>query len=117
MDAEIANFSTVVDDLKNPETNRVMCKVRRPMTEEWRKLVPEDIMEYQGKENEIPIEKAQEYEDLVYGMMAELIVQPKHNAEWWKNNTNQDFVYLFQEYLMNLFDKMEKKVNDFLERE
>ena len=115
METEIANFSTVIDELKNPNTEKVMCKVRRPMTEEWRKLIPEDVLKYQGKESEIPIEKAQEYEDLVYTMMAELIVQPKHDMEWWKANTSHEFVYLFQEHLMKVFEKMEKSVNNFLE--
>jgi len=122
METEIRDFSTTIDELKNPKTDKLMCKVRRPTTSEWRRLIPKNITKYQGRESEIPIEEAREYEDLVYELMANLIVQPtdedgnQRTAKWWKENTSYEFVYLFQEHLMKVFDEMEKKVGNFLEQ-
>jgi len=83
-------------------------------------MVPKELMKYRGKERkDIPIDVAEKYEDMIYKVMAELIVQPtdkdgkQHNAEWWKENTGWEFVQVFQNHMLSIFDEMEKNIENF----
>lgn len=113
MEQEISSFSIKIDELISPVTKKVMCKVKRPTTTQWKQLVPPELVKYKEDPKKVPLEVAEKYEELVYDIMAELIVQPKHNAKWWKDNTTYDFVALFQAHLMKTFDKMSEDIEDF----
>lgn len=113
MEQEISSFSIKIDELINPVTKNVMCKVKRPTASQWKQLVPPELAKYKEDPKSIPIELAEKYESLVYDMMAELIVQPQHPAQWWKDNTTYDFVALFQEHIMKVFDKMSENIGNF----
>jgi len=113
MEQEISSFSIKIDELVNPVTNKLMCKVQRPTATQWKQLVPPELIKYKEDPKSIPLEVAEKYEALVYDIMAKLIVQPKHTAKWWKDNTTYDFVALFQSHLMETFDKMSKNLENF----
>ena len=113
MEQEISSFSIKVDELINPVTKKLMCKVKRPTATQWKQLVPPELAKYKKDPKSIPFEVAEKYETLVYDIMAELIVQPKHTAQWWRDNTTYDFVALFQTHMMETFDKMSKSLENF----
>ena len=113
MEQEISSFSIKIDELISPETKKVMCKVRRPTTSQWKQLVPPELTKYKDDPKSVPLKLAEKYETLVYDIMAELIVQPKHTAQWWKDNTTYDFVALFQDHMIKTFDKMSENLGNF----
>lgn len=114
MEHEISDFSTKTDEMKNPTTGKVMAIVKRPTTNQWKQMVPKELMKYTGKDKkEIPIEVAEKYEELIYDVMAELIVEPKHDAKWWKDHTGYEFVQAFQSHMISIFDEMEKNIGNF----
>jgi len=113
MDQEISEFSVKIDDMISPTTDKLMCKVRRPTATQWKQLVPPELAKYKKNPKEIPHKLAEKYEELVYEMMALLIVQPKHDVKWWKDNTTYDFVVLFQTHVMKVFDKMTEELENF----
>jgi len=113
MEQEISSFSIKIDELISPVTNKLMCKVQRPTTSQWKQLVPPELAKYKKDPKSIPLKVAEKYETLVYDIMAELIVQPKHTAKWWKDNTTYDFVVLFQDHMIKTFDKMSENLGNF----
>jgi len=112
LDQKIRDFSSQIDPLKvNGET---LAEVRRPTRTQFAKMVPPELAKYRDHPEEIPIEVAAKYENDMYDLMAELIVNPKHDADWWKGNTGDDWMAAFQAHLMKLRENMDETIKSFL---
>lgn len=114
LEQEIEDFSSKTDKLINPETNRPMAVVKRPSKAQFEVFTPPQLLKYREHPEKIPPEVAIKYESGMYKLMEELIVAPKHTAKWWRENTGDDFMALFQAHLMKLRENMEKTIESFL---
>lgn len=123
METEITNFSKKTDEIKNPETGKVMALVKRPTRAMWKQLVPEELQKYRDvlkspkDVDKIPRDVVEKYEDLVYTAMEQLIIQPKHTAKEWKEiieESGDEFVYLFNQHLNSVVERMQERVGSFL---
>jgi len=114
MDQKIQNFSSKTDPLMiNGEK---FAMVRRPTASQNRRIIPPELAKYRTNPEDIPYEVAMKYEDDVYKLMAELIIEPKHSAEWWRNNTGGEFMAAFQAHLAQVNQKLQETIDSFLQQ-
>jgi len=114
MEQELEAFSTKTDELKNPNNSKLLAIIKRPTTSQFKRFTPISLLKYRDKPEDIPPDVAMKYTDDMYQLMAELVVQPKHTAEWWEDNTGDEFMALFQAHLAKTREKMSKTIEDFL---
>jgi len=116
MEQEIDSFSSKTDELKNPDTGKIMAVIKRPTKAQFEMFTPPNLLKYRENPENIPPEEALEYEKGLYKLMEQLIVMPKRTAEEWKECTGDDFMAAFQAHLMKTREKMQKTVDSFLEQ-
>jgi len=112
LEQNIKKFNSVLDPLIDPISGDVLCWVRRPTQAEWDKMIPEEFLQYKFEE-EVPPEVSRKYANLQFEMMAKLIENPKHDAEWWKANSNLILQQLFQAHLTDVYRKLGLLVENF----
>lgn len=114
LEQKIKDFSKKTDPLViNGET---YAHVQRPTTSQYERIIPPQLAKYRKKPEEIPYEVAKKYEDDMYKLMEELITDPKHNMEWWKQNTGDEFMAAFQAHVFNIRTKLQENIEGFLEQ-
>src|SRR3990170_4498145 len=110
LEANLVNFNKIVDPLVNPvepDPNKaVLCWIRRPTASEFDKMIPIELLEYKNKPDEVPDEIMKKYQDFQFDMMANLIENPKHEAQWWKEHANLVFQSLFQKHLTGILEDL-----------
>jgi len=112
LEKAIMNFVNRLEPLTDPATGEVMCWVRNPTRAEWDEMTPSEYFQYE-KPEDIPPEVRKKLDNHIYEMMAKLIAIPKHDAEWWRKNTNIPFVILFQAHLMKQYEKLGIDIENF----
>lgn len=105
LESNLSNFNKTLDPILDPNTGQPLCWVRRPSAKEWEDLTPTELLKYQTPE-EIPTEVAEKLKDHQFKMMETLIENPKHDAEWWKANSNLLFQEMFQIHLTDVYRKL-----------
>jgi hypothetical protein len=106
LEANLTKFNNIVDPLFDPESGDALVWIRRPTTFELEELIPAELMEYKSNPEACPPETMKKYENFQFEMMANLITNPKHNAEFWKKNTNLVFQNLFQKHLTGVLEDL-----------
>jgi len=106
LEKELEAFNKVSDPLVNPATGKAMCWIRRPSQAEWEAMVPQDVVPYMGHPESMPPEIAKKNNDLIFTMMEKIIVNPKHDAAYWKSHANLQFIQLFSMHLDNTFKEL-----------
>ena len=106
LEKNLENFNKIVDPLVDPETDKVLCWIRRPTSEELESLIPAELLEYRGRPNEVPSDVMNKHKDFQFAMMASLIGNPKRSANWWKKRANQVFQRLFQLHLQGVMEDL-----------
>lgn len=103
--------------LINPETNKVLCWVKDVQYFKLLEMIPEEMLEDMGSDEDINIVeviiKLREYKDHTFKIMEEVITIPDHNWEWWRDNSNQTFLDLFNDYLEKRISKISSDVSFF----
>lgn len=113
LEQKIQNFSKKVDPLiVNGET---LAYVQRPTAKQYERIIPSDLAKFRKHPEKISFELARKYENDMYALMEELIVSPKHNAEWWKENTTDEFMAAFQAHVFNVRTRLQEDIQNFLE--
>jgi len=120
LEQKIQDFSKKVDPLiVNGET---LAYVRRPTAKQYERVIPPELAKFRRHPEKISFELARKYENDMYALMEELIVSPKqtdgkpHSAEWWKENTGDEFMAAFQAHIFNVRTKLQEDVQNFLEQ-
>lgn len=106
LEANLTKFNNIVDPLLDPESGDALVWIRRPTTFELEQLIPAELMEYKSNPESCPPETMKKYENFQFEMMANLITNPKHDAEHWKKNTNLVFQNLFQKHLTGVLEDL-----------
>lgn len=106
LEKNLMQFNKTVDPLVDPESDKVLCWIRRPTTDELETLIPAELLEYRGRPEEVPPEVMQKYKDFQFDMMANLIEKPKKDAAWWKKNANLIFQRLFEMHLRGVMEDL-----------
>lgn len=113
LEQKIRNFNNKVDQLKiHGET---FAYVRRPTAKQYERIIPPELTKFRKNPEKIPFETARKYENDMYALMEELIASPKRDAEWWKENTGDEFMAAFQAHVFNVRTKLQEDLKDFLE--
>jgi hypothetical protein len=112
LDANLRKFHETLDPLMDPSTDQPLCWIRRPSQTEWEEMTPSELAQYKSPED-IPKELTEKYKDHQFTMMEKLIANPKHDAKWWKENTDLVFQEMFQLYLMDVYRKLGIMVGNF----
>lgn len=106
LEKNLDNFNKIVDPLVDPETDKVLCWIRRPTTDELESLIPAELLEYRGRPDDVPSDVMKKHKDFQFAMMASLIGNPKRSADWWKKRANQVFQRLFQLHLQGVMEDL-----------
>ena len=104
--------------LLDPESGEVLCWVKDVQYFKLLDMIPDDMLEDMQKSDEevdlgFVITKLREYSDHTFKIMEEVITIPKHKWEWWKENSNQTFIDLFNDYLEKRIGKINQDVSFF----
>lgn len=113
LDQNISKFSSKTDEMKAPD-GTLLAIVRRPTAKQFKQFVPPHLLKYKGHPEKLPPDVALEYEQNIYKLMSELIVQPKHTVEEWQELIGDDFIAAFQAHLFKIRQKMSETVKSFL---
>ena len=114
LERNLAKFNEIVDPLMDPETEQILCWIRRPTQSEWEEIVPTELLEYRGEEFEdIPQKVLDKFTDQQFNMMESLIVNPKHDAKWWKIHANLVFQRLFSLHLSGILEELGIETGNF----
>lgn len=113
LEKELESFNSVSDPLVNPTTGKAMCWIRRPSQSEWEAMVPQEALPYVGHPESMPPEIAKKNNDLLFEMMEKIIVNPKHDAAYWKSHSNLQFIQLFNMQLNNTFKELGISTTNF----
>lgn len=116
MEQAIHKYSSKTDEMKNPDTQEIMAVVKRPTAEQYRRTIPPQLAKFKDNPEDIPYELGVEYEDDLYELMSEMIVQPQHDAGWWRKNTGPEFMMIFQAHIVKVYWKLQEQANAFLEQ-
>ena len=114
LEQALEDFSKQTDKLIDPKTKKALAVVRRPTSEQFRRVVPPEIARYRKHPEKIPYELALKYEDNMYKLMEELIEVPRRSAKEWRKTTGAKFMALFQSHLVNLNEKVREESENFL---
>jgi len=114
LDQAISEFDMVIDELKDPKSEKVLAEVKRPTASQFRRVIPPELAKFRKNPEKIPYELAMKYEDDMYKLMEELIVRPKHTAKEWRENTGGRFMALFQSHIVKLNEKVREDTESFL---
>jgi len=114
LEQNLIKFNEITDPLVNPENpDKVLCWIRRPTSAEFDKMIPVELMEYRNTPDEVPNAIMKKYQDFQFEMMANLIDNPKHDAQWWKEHTNMVFQSLFQKHLTGVLEDLGINAENF----
>jgi len=113
LEQNLMKFNKTTDPLIDPESGSVLCWIRRPTTEELETLVPAELLEYRNRPDEVPKPVMEKYKDFQFKMMADLIENPKKDADWWKKNANLVFQHLFQIHLTGILQDLGISAENF----
>ena len=112
LEANLKKFHDILDPILDPNTGEPLCWVRRPSTKEWEEMTPTELISYKDPAD-IPQDLQEKYKDHAFEMMAKLIEKPKHDAAWWKENTDLIFQEMFAMYLTDVYRKLGIMVGNF----
>ena len=105
-------------DIKDPIVwnKKAIAWVRRPTMKELKILFPTDMLNAmsEGKSIEdLSPEKAEEYDNTLYGIMGDLIVIPKFTGEQWKSKSNPYLIKLFYDHIAKIALILQPQVENF----
>jgi len=100
----IMGFHEVLDPIIDPNTNKCLGWMRRPLNIEVEKYY--DL--YTDKTINPEKQRQRQYE-----IMSDLIVIPNKDAEWWRNNTSPWFAKLFATRLELFFEQLGVAMENF----
>ena len=112
LDQKITKFNQKVDPLMID--GEIYGYVQRPSGKQYNRIIPTDLAKFRKHPENIPWETARKYEDDMYELMAELIVNPKHTPEYWRENTGDEFMAAFQAHVFNVRQKLQENIDSFL---
>lgn len=113
LEQNLIKFNKIRDPLVDPESGDPLCWIRRPTSAELESMIPTELMEYRNTPNDVPPEVMKKYQDFQFEMMADLIENPKHDAKWWKENSNMVFQSLFQKHLTGVLEDLGISAENF----
>jgi hypothetical protein len=113
LERNLVNFNKITDPIVDPVSGEPLCWVRRPTQIEWEEMLPDELLEYRNKPEEIPEEVWKKCSDLQFTMMEKLIDKPQHDSKWWKEHSNLVFQQLFQMHLNSLFELLGFSAENF----
>ena len=112
LDRNLKHFHDAIDPILDPNTGEPLCWVRRPSQKEWEEMTPPELLKYTDPST-IPQEVAEKYKMHTFEMMESLIDKPKHDASWWRENTDLVFQEMFSIYLLDVYRKLGIMVGNF----
>lgn len=102
----LLNYFNVTEDIMD-ENGKPLAQIRYPSYKDITDFVPKEIMSYVKNNKPIPEELQEKYSDNVFKMMENLIVSPKHDAEWWKSQPRiTEFVKLFNDKYQEIVERV-----------
>jgi len=115
IEKNLMGYIEISEPLIDPETDKILAWVKLPTMMELENFYgqfgetkPEEY-ETMNKEEKLKIINRQ------YELMAEMIVNPKHDAEWWKAHSNMRLLKLFSIKLEQIFGEMGVATENFRE--
>jgi len=115
IEKNLMGYIEISEPLIDPETDNILAWVKLPTMMELENFYgqfgetkPEEY-EVMSKEEKLKIINRQ------YELMAEMIVTPKHDAEWWKTHSNMRLLKLFSVKLEQIFEEMGVATENFPE--
>lgn len=116
LEKNLRDFADLTDPItfKNKQgINIPLCWVKRPTRTQLEATIPAEIKPYVNNPLTMPDNLKALYDNLIYQMMADLIVEPKHTAEWWKGNSPVILIPLFNAHIKAVFELVGVDVANF----
>jgi|GEM_PF-2572344 hypothetical protein len=112
LDANIKRFHDILDPMLDPNTGEPLCWIRRPSAKEWEDMTPTELLPYKDP-TQIPEALQEKYKNHSFDMMEKLIAKPKHDAAYWRENTDLVFQEMFTIYIFDAYRKLGIMVGNF----
>jgi hypothetical protein len=112
LEQKLIAVSSKIDPMKVGE--EIFAYVKRPTSAQFERMTPPELAQYRKSPESIPYDVAKKYEEDMYTLLAELVVMPKHDAKWWRENTGDEVMKAFQEHLMNIRVEIQTSAESFL---
>ena len=115
IEKNLMGYIDISEPLVDPETDVVLAWVKLPTMMELEKFYGQfgetKLEEFENMTREQKLK----YANRQYDLMAEMIVNPKHDAEWWKQHSNMRLLKLFSIKLEQIFEEMGVGIENFPE--
>lgn len=95
------------------ETKKPILYLRDITFNELKQMIPPEMAEYVNKPEMIDKEKAEEYDRKFYEIIADLIVKPKHDAEWWRLHMTTKLMRIIQEEIVRMLEDIGVEMENF----
>jgi len=110
LEANLLGYKEIKEPIVDPETGKLLAWMKRPTQVELEKYfqlydTSEDIKKMTKKDQ---LDAAQKQ----YQIMSELL-EPEHEAKWWKENSNAMFAKLVVVRLQLFFEQLGVKMENF----
>jgi len=87
VEENLSNFLKKADPVLDEDGNPILY-IRRLSMRELKSLLPQELMDFKGKAEEIDPQLSEKFEKEFYVKLAEVIVAPKKTAEEWEEAIN-----------------------------
>ena len=119
----LVNYFQQTDPLVDRDTNKVLAIVRRPSQKEIETLMLVPEMPPETELNKMSDDERMKVANRIvhsirnqYEVIAELIIKPRHDAEWWVKNAPPQFLSLVNQHIQDKMEEMAGKAANFRER-
>jgi len=102
-------------DIKDPIVfkDKAIAWVRRPTMKEMKSMFPVEMLQDMEDLDKVPPEKAEEYNKVLFDIMAKLIEIPKYTAEEWERKANPYFIKMFYEHIGKIALILQTQIEGF----
>jgi len=99
---------------------KTIALMRYPSYTELIDMIPAELRKYRANPKAMPLElmakKEEKYADVQFNIIADMIVDPKHPADWWKRQKHiMGFVKLFTKAFQEIVEETGTEAMDFPE--
>ena len=113
VEANLLEFLKRPRPVLDPETKVPILWIRDVTFNELKQMIPPEMAKYVDNPEAIDPKKLEEYDNRFYKIISDLIVIPKHNAEWWKKHMNSKLARLIQDEIAKMLEDMGVEMENF----
>lgn len=113
VEANLLGFLERPRPVLDPVTKVPILWIRDVTFNELKEMIPPEMAEYVDNPEAIDPKKLEEYDQKFYEIISDLIVIPKHDAEWWRSHMNAKLARVIQDEIAKMLEDMGIEMANF----